>query len=63
MVISDLIDYLKVPLKLEKINTIYNIKMNLLEYAHITSLINTHLDWKDIPKFRVPIPKTFLNIL
>ena len=64
MVISDLIDYLEVPLKLETINSTNNIKMNFLEYVHLTFLINTHLDWMDIPEFCVPRPEnSLLNIL
>ena len=58
MVISDLIDYLKVPLSMENINVTYNIKMNFLEYGNITSLINNHLDWKDIPIIMSQDPNT-----
>ena len=64
MVIPDRIDYLEVPLKLETLNSTYNIKMNFLEYAYLTFLINTHLDWMDISELCVPRPgNSLLNIL
>ena len=38
--------------------------INFREYAKITSLIKSHLEWKDIPDYRVPRSKSsFPNIL
>ena len=49
MIVSDFIDYLKVPYTIEILNQRYDIKMNFLEYAKITSSMKDHLDWRDIP--------------
>ena len=60
MVIWDLIDYLEVPLLLEGLNKKFYTKINFLEYAKITSIIKEHLDWKNIPDYKVPT-KEFLS--
>ena len=46
MVISDLLDYMTVPLSLEKINNKFNIKMNFLEYGKIAAIVKNHFEWK-----------------
>ena len=64
MVVSDVIDYLTVPLSLEDLIQKFDIKMNFLEYAKMTSSLNTHLDWRGFAELIELRPgNSFLNIL
>ena len=62
--VSDLLDYLTVPLSLSDINSKYNIKMNFLEYGKLLAILKTHFEWKEIPDSREPLPRnSFLNTI
>ena len=64
MVISDLIDYLTVPLTMEKLQEKFDIKINFLENGKISAALRKHFEWKDIPDHREPLLRnSFLNTI
>ena len=64
MIVSDFMNYLTLPLSLEKINIKFHIKMNFLEYGKVTAILKKHFEWKEIPETREPYPRnSFLNTI